>query len=385
MTGRDPHEDHRASTPLELFFDLCFVVAVAAAAATLHHDLAEGHWSGLAGYLMVFFALWWAWMNYSWFASAYDTGDVVFRLLTFVVMTGVLVLAAGTPLAAGGTHDFGLVVVGYVIMRLAMIPLWLRVAREHPASRSTALRYAGATAVIQVLWILRTLFLPHGTLGYVSFLVLAVLEMATPYVAERTASATPWHRHHIAERYELFTIIVLGEVILASTDAIAGTVDGLDTDPQLLLLVLGALLLVFSMWWVYFKRPMVDSLDARTSYAFGYAHFLVFASAAAVGAGLAVLVEVVDHEAHVGSRPAVLLLVGAVSVYLLSIAGVHSLAHGSLALAVPAMVVVTVLVVVGSLGLPAGTSVLLAGLTVAASLADHLRRDTRAGRRSVSG
>ena len=143
MSGRDPDEEHRASTPLELFFDLCFVVAVAAAAATLHHDLAAGHLSGIAGYAMVFFAIWWAWVNYSWFASAYDTDDIIFRLLTFVVMTGVLVLAAGTPQAAGEEHDFGLIVAGYVIMRVAMIPLWLRVAREHPDARRTALRYAG--------------------------------------------------------------------------------------------------------------------------------------------------------------------------------------------------------------------------------------------------
>ena len=94
MTGRDPTEAHRASTPLELFFDLSFVVAVAAGAAELHHGLAEGHLGTLLGYAFVFFAVWWAWMNYSWFASAYDTGDVVFRLLTFVIMAGVLVLAA---------------------------------------------------------------------------------------------------------------------------------------------------------------------------------------------------------------------------------------------------------------------------------------------------
>ena len=180
MSGRDPDEDHRASTPLELFFDLCFVVAVAAAAATLHHDLAEGHLSGLAGYAMVFFAIWWAWVNYSWFASAYDNDDISFRLLTFVIMTGVLVLAAGAPRAAGSDHDFRLIVVGYLIMRVAMIPLWLRVAREHPAARGTALRYVVAILVIQALWVLRTILFAHGTMSWVSFLVLVVLEMATP-------------------------------------------------------------------------------------------------------------------------------------------------------------------------------------------------------------
>ena len=225
MSGRDPGEEHRASTPLELFFDLCFVVAVAAAAATLHHDLAHGHLSGLVGYAMVFFAIWWAWVNYSWFASAYDTDDVTFRLLTFVVMTGVLVLAAGTPQAAGEDHDFVLIVVGYLIMRVAMLPLWLRVAREHPEARGTALRYAAAIIVIQALWVLRLVFLDHWTAAWMSFLVLVVLEMATPFWAEHRWQ-TPWHRHHIAERYELFTIIVLGEVILATTQAIAGTLDG---------------------------------------------------------------------------------------------------------------------------------------------------------------
>ena len=325
MTGRDPDEQHRASTPLELFFDLCFVVAVAAVASTLHHDLSHGHLSGIAGYAMVFFAIWWAWVNYSWFASAYDSGDITFRLLTFVVMTGVLVLAAGAPRAAGADHNFWVVVAGYVIMRVAMIPLWLRVAREHPEVRRTALRYAGAIAVIQVLWVLRTVFLTDGSAGWVSFVALAVLEMVGPWWAERTRT-TPWHRHHIAERYELFTIIVLGEVILATSQAISGALDDHGLDDQLILLIAGALLMVFSMWWIYFKRPMVDSLRPRTSFVFGYVHGFVFASIAAVGACLATLVDLVEGKAHVQPQTGVLLLVGAASIYLLVIAGLHALA-----------------------------------------------------------
>ena len=378
MSGRDPEEEHRASTPLELFFDLCFVVAVAAAAATLHHDLAHGHLSGLAGYAMVFFAIWWAWLNYSWFASAYDSGDIVFRLLTFVVMSGVLVLAAGVPQAAGEEHDFWLVVVGYVIMRAAMVPLWLRVAREHPDARRTALRYAGAVTVIQVLWIARTAWFGHGTTGWVLFVVLAVVEMAAPYWAEHAGPGTPWHRHHIAERYELFTIIVLGEVILATTQAISSTLDDHGLEAQMLMLMVGALLMVFSMWWVYFKRPMVDSLSRETSFIFGYVHYFVFASVAAVGACLAVLVDVIEHEAHVGTRTAVVLLVTAASIYLLVVSGVHSLADRSLARAVPAISVVAVMWVVALLGLDPGTSVLLLGVALAVSLADYVRRTNRA-------
>jgi low temperature requirement protein LtrA len=383
MSGRDPDESHRASTPLELFFDLCFVVAVAAAAGTLHHELAEGHFSGLAGYAMVFFAIWWAWVNYSWFASAYDTDDVIFRLLTFVVMSGVLVVAAGAPRAASEEHNFWIVVVGYLIMRLAMIPLWLRVAREHPEARGTALRYAGAIAVIQVLWVLRTSLLADGSVGYASFALLALLEMAAPFWAEHRWM-TPWHRHHIAERYELFTIIVLGEVILAATQAIAGTLDGRGLETQLVLLIIGALFLVFSMWWVYFKRPMVDSLRRETSFFFGYVHYFVFASAAAVGACLAMLVDVVEDAAHIESRAAVLLLVGATTVYLLVIAALHRLSDRSISTVLTAAIVVLALWVIGLLGLEPGTSVLLIGLAVALSLADYVRRTNRATLRAGS-
>ncbi len=382
MAGRDPEEAHRSSTPLELFFDLCFVVAVAAAADALHHDLAHGHLSGLAGYAMAFFAIWWAWVNYSWFASAYDTDDVIFRLLTFVVMSGVLVVAAGVPGAAGEEHNFWIMVAGYVIMRLAMVPLWLRVSREHPELRRTALRYAGTITVSQVLWVLRTIFLAEGTIGWVSFAAMALLEMAGPWWAERPRM-TPWHRHHIAERYELFTIIVLGEVILASTRAISEAVDEHGLETQLLLLVIGALLMVFSMWWIYFKRPIVDTVRQETAFVFGYSHYFVFASIAAVGASLAVLVDVVEHKAHVEPRTGLVLLVGSVTVYLLVIAGVHALAGDGGPSVAPVLAMIVAIWLVAILGLAPGTSVLLVGLVLAASLGDHVRRTNRAA--SVEG
>jgi low temperature requirement protein LtrA len=68
MRARDAAEQHRVATPLELLFDLCFVVAVALAAASLHHAVAENHIaSGVLSYAMVFFAIWWAWMNFTKF------------------------------------------------------------------------------------------------------------------------------------------------------------------------------------------------------------------------------------------------------------------------------------------------------------------------------
>src|SRR5437763_4850513 len=142
MSGRDPAEAHRASTPLELLFDLTFVVAVARAGIELHHALAQGDVGhALAGYAAVFFGLWWAWVNFTWFASAYDTDDVPYRLLTLLQISGVLVLAAGVP-AGFETFNFSIMTYGYVIMRIAMIAQWSRVAVEYPPGRPAAIRYA---------------------------------------------------------------------------------------------------------------------------------------------------------------------------------------------------------------------------------------------------
>ena len=89
MTARDPQEEHRTSSPLELLFDLTFVVAIASAAAELHHAISEDHvLPGVLGYLAVFFAIWWAWMNFTWFASAYDCDDALYRVLTVLMMAG---------------------------------------------------------------------------------------------------------------------------------------------------------------------------------------------------------------------------------------------------------------------------------------------------------
>ena len=134
MAGRSVEEEHRAATPLELFFDLVFVVAVAQASNELHHGLAEGKVGfSVLSFAMVFFAIWWAWMNVTWFGSAYDTDDIPYRIAMFVEMTGALILASGIP-RAFEQQDWTIVTIGYVVMRLALVPQWLR-ASEHRVPR----------------------------------------------------------------------------------------------------------------------------------------------------------------------------------------------------------------------------------------------------------
>jgi low temperature requirement protein LtrA len=291
MTGRDPTEEHRASTPLELLFDLCFVVAVAQASLLLHHKLAEAHvHDGVQGYLMVFFAIWWAWMNFSWFASAYDTDDIPYRLLTFLQIGGVLVLATG--ISDAFTGDFTVITVGYVIMRVAMVAQWLRAAAGDAPRRRTAQRFALAIVTVQVGWLLRIALLPDSW-GFALFFVLIALELASPLWAEHSGNPTTWHPSHIAERYGLFTIIVLGECILSAFIAIESSHTEHGASARLIALAIGGLVIVFGIWWTYFRLRAEEMLETQSNVAFiwGYTHYGVFASIAAIGAGIAVAAE----------------------------------------------------------------------------------------------
>jgi len=289
LAARSPHEPHRVSTPLELLFDLVIVVAVAQGGQGLHHALAEGHvYEGVRAYAMVFFGIWWAWMNFTWFASAYDNDDVVYRLMVMVQLTGALIYAAGIPRFEHGDLHVG--VLGYVVMRLALVTLWLRAARGDAERRRVAYRYAAGVLLVQVAWIL-LLWVPPR-LRVPGFVVLAAVELVVPVWAERQRP-TPWHPHHIAERYGLFTIITLGESILAASLALqTATGEGSGGLSGLVPIVTGGLLIVFSFWWLYFERPGHEVLTSqRAAFLWGYGHYFVFAAAAAVGAGLAVAVD----------------------------------------------------------------------------------------------
>ena len=371
LVGRDRTEEHRAATPLELFFDLTFVVAIAAAAEQLHHAEAEGHWAGLAGFLAIFFAIWWAWMNYTWFASAYDTNDVLWRVFAFVQMVGVLLVAAGVP-RAFADGDFGVVVLGYVVMRVPQLGQWLRVARADPDGRRTALRYAAGIAVLQALWIARGLL--DGLGGVTVLVALVAGELAVPVYAER-AGTTPWHPGHLVERYGLMTIIVLGEVILSTTAAITDALGKHDVTGPLLSAVGGGLLIVFSLWWFYFKHSYAERLAEErheSPWLWAYGHFVVYAAVAATGAGLGACIDVVESVAHVSSRAAGLALGVPITVYLVVLGYLHGRDADHWRTLWRGLLTGAAVLGVCALGWEMGLTVLLVGLVLTASLVEYL-------------
>ena len=324
MAGRDIHESNRVSTPLELLFDLTFVVAIAAAASQLHHAVGDHHLGlGMLAYITSFAAIWWAWMGFTWFASAYDTDDAAYRLWTMVQMFGALILASGVPKIAQG--DFSTFAVGYCVMRLGLVAMWLRAAREHPERRRTAMRFALGLLGLQALWLARLALPPAWSLPSLALLV--TLELLLPLWASR-AGDMPWHAHHIAERHGLFTIIVLGECVLGASNSVAGMIDTQGWSLDVAMVGLGSVSLVLSLWWVYFLIPNAEALHHQRDRAFvwSYGHFFVFGSLAALGAFL----EVVADGLKEGSSPhavaptlAIGLVATAVGVYLLTLWWLH--------------------------------------------------------------
>ncbi len=206
MSGRDPHEPNRAATPLELLFDLTFVVAFGIAAAQLAQLLSRGHVAaGLVAFFFAMFGVCWAWINFSWFASAYDTDDWIYRLTTMLQMVGVIILALGLPqlyssIEAGGDVDNGVVVAGYVVMRIAMVAQWLRAARHDPQRRSACLTYALWITVVQIGWVVAIVVHTSVPVNVAVVLTLILVEVLGPFVAETRLGGTPWHAHHIVER-----------------------------------------------------------------------------------------------------------------------------------------------------------------------------------------
>ncbi|RSS38792.1 low temperature requirement protein A [Streptomyces sp. WAC07061] len=323
MTARSRDEGHRTATSLELFFDLCFVVAIAQAGARLVHALAEGHpASGVVGYFFVFFGVWWAWMNFTWFASAYDCDDVPYRVATLVQIAGVLVYAAGVG-RAFDNNDWTVAVIGYLIMRVALTAQWLRAAAgESGAARSAALKYAAGLVICQAGWV-GLLFVPEASKRWL-FLVLVVAELLVPVLAEREHQ-TPWHAHHIVERYGLFTIIVLGETIAASTVAVESALNEHEALGELLPIAAGGLLIVFAAWWIYFAVPMHERLNTnREAIPWGYGHLLIFASGAAIGAGIEVAVEHAVGQAHISQVAANAAVTVPSALFLLMVWFLHS-------------------------------------------------------------
>jgi low temperature requirement protein LtrA len=333
MGGRDPHETHRAATPLELLFDLTFATSFGLAASEVAPVLAEGHFlAGLVGFGFASFAICWAWINFSWFSSAYDTDDWVFRIVTMVQMIGVLVLAAGVPrmfasIDRSGHLDNSVMVFGYVIMRVALVFQWLRAAKDDPARRRGCLTYAATISIAQVGWVVQIVVPLTASAAIILGGILVLIEMAGPVLAERQAGGTPWHAHHIAERHGLFAIIALGEGVVGTVAALSAVVERQGWTLDAVLVGIAGMGLTFGMWWVYYLVPSGEILylvpsgeilrrQRDRAPVWGYVQMLIVTSIVATGAGLRVAADFIEGRATITAVAAVLAVAVPVGVFL---------------------------------------------------------------------
>ena len=378
MIGRDPDEPNRVATPLELLFDLTFVAAFNRAGDEAAHFVAEGHFgTAIVGFAFVSSTVCWAWVNFSWFASAFDTDDWFFRLTTMVQMIGVLILALGTPpvfesIDAGEPLDIGVMVAGYIVMRAAMLAQWLRVARDDPTSRQAALIFATTIAIAQVGWTLvAVLHLPLGAI-VPALVLLYAIELGGPIIAARVSGLPPWHAHHIAERYGLFMIITLGEVVLGTVAAVSAVVGRLGWSVEAVMVVVAGIGLAFGLWWSLFLVPFGDLLQRyrRRAWVWAYGGVVVFSCTAAMGAGLHAAAYVAGGEATIGvtgavvavSVPVVAAMVTAFAIYAVLVQAIDGF---HLLLVAGSVTALGLAVVVAAAGAGLGASLLLVMLAPA--------------------
>ena len=318
LVTRDISEPHRAATPLELFYDLIYVVAIASLAAELHHALSAWHHVGhaISMYIFIFFSIWWPWNAYTWFASGFDTDDAQFRLSSFAQMIGVIIIAVGVK-PAFSDNDFLIMMIGYVTMRVPYILMWLKVAYDDVSSRPVALRYAIGVFLVQIAWTTSVLYFQNWYL----FITLIFLELLVPYVAEHSidkVANTNYHFGHIEERLGLLAIIVLGESMLAVVYAFQNVIEHFSDD--LVTLAGSAVLILFSMWWLYFDDLLEDVLaDKKKSFIWSYGHYLIYGFATAVGVLISVNVDSLANNAEIIESNAIIGLAFMIAGYLASV------------------------------------------------------------------
>jgi low temperature requirement protein LtrA len=305
-------EGERVS-PLELFFDLVFVLAITQCTALMvHHPT----WDGLAQGLLVLGVLWWTWVAYSWLTSVVDPEDDAVRMTIFVAMAAVLVLALCVPRAFG---SLGLTfAIAYGVVRYAQIALFTLASRDDPGLRHSVNGLAIGTA-IGVGLLATASFFDGWVQGGIWALALA-LDVGAPYFA---IDAGGWKLapRHFAERHGLILIVALGESIVA-----IGIAAELSLDAGIVAAAALGIGLVAALWWIYFdvvalvaERRLATAPTgreqnemARDSYS--YLHFPMIAGIVLVALGLE------QTLAHVGDPlrtvPAFALL-GGVAAYLL--------------------------------------------------------------------
>ena len=276
-------EAGRRVTWLELFFDLVFVAAVAQVGTHLRDDYS---FAGLLRFTFLFILIWWAWLGHTTFSTRFDTDDLVQRGLTGLQMFLVAVMAINATGALDSRDSAGFAA-AYSLMRFVLVAQYLR-ARHVRQARSLIARNAMSCGVGATLWLVSAL-IPTPERFWL-WAIAMTLDIVTPLLTTPHLVKVPHDAAHLPERYGLFSIILLGESMVAvmtgmgrqeywSVSAAASAMLGMA--------------LVFAIWWWYFdgveavsERMVRSTHDAIRFHVWSYAHVPLYVGIAVAGVGV---------------------------------------------------------------------------------------------------
>ncbi len=300
-TVGDESEERRA-TWLELFFDLVFVVAITQLSQALVVDHSAAGFLRFAG---LFVPVYVAWQGYSFYADRFDTDDLLFRLAFFAAMLAIAAMAVLIDDVGRGRNSAGFAL-AYVVLRSFMVALYGRAWRAVPEARPLIRLYGGGYAIGVGIWLASLAVQPP--LRYVIWAVAQAFELSLPPLSLRLPRRVPTSGRHVPERWALFTLIVLGESVVAVG---IGVADARWHAASAAAAVLG-FAAVAAVWWLYFDRQANVVLRGSTLSVliYSYAHLPLLMGLAAMSAGLWLLIDRAG-AAHLGTGPSVALLGGA--------------------------------------------------------------------------
>jgi low temperature requirement protein LtrA len=270
----------RKVTWTELFFDLVFVAAVAQVGAPLAAHFSFGE-LGRFGVLLLL--IWWAWHGYAVYATRFDTDDTVERAATLLQMVAVIFMAANAEQGLDSESSAGFAA-AYAVMRLILVVRYVRAA-SRGAHRELARDHAGGFGAAAVLWLASSMSpLPWR---YALWIGALAIDLGTAVVASRHTVAVPPHASHLPERFGLFTLILLGEAMVA-------IMTGIQHQPEWSAAAAGTALsgigLVCAVWWAYFDgvdaaghRPVRCATDSRRLTVWSTAHVPLYLGVALFG------------------------------------------------------------------------------------------------------
>ena len=284
-------EGERSATWLELFFDLIFVVAIAQLAHNFHEDFT---FMGLAKLAVLFVPVWWCWIGATFYDTRFDNDGLVDRLITLLQM------AIAATMAANIHHGLDTSSVGfalsYIAFRGVLICQYIHAGYHVPQARSLTTWFAvGFTASI-IFW-LTSIFIPLPW-RLVLWGMGLIIDFATPLTAGNRVVKVPPDMAHTTERIGLFTIIVLGESIVA----VVGGVSERQWNPMSIAIALLGLSIAFSFWWMYFDTVDESPLRAmrkgkmKIALTWLYSHLPLAIGLTATGVGVEKMIHGLEHD-----------------------------------------------------------------------------------------